>query len=320
MSKKSNDQGRAYEFVCLQTLEEEISKIRPARITRNSSYNAAERAWDTLSSDLKAIYKTSSYAAVAKIFELEPRICENDEDTLELLLQTDNEGTKGDVRDILIIRRNIRWEIGLSLKHNHFAVKHSRLSKTLDFGKEWYGINCSQYYWDYVKPVFDYLVAEKGKRTKFKELPDKNKDVYVPLLTAFKDEIERQSRAHKNIPRKLVEYLLGKYDFYKVISMDWAQATQIQAYNLRGTLNQNSSSKSADIDIPVASLPTRIAKFDFVPDKTNTVELYMDGGWQFTFRIHNAETYVTPSLKFDVQIVGMPTAIVCINCTWEQTR
>lgn len=51
--------------------------------------------------------------------------------------------------------------------------------------------------------------------------------------------------------------------------------------------------------------------------KTNTVELYMDGGWQFTFRIHNAETYVIPSLKFDIQIVGMPTAIITINCLWK---
>ena len=57
--------------------------------------------------------------------------------------------------------------------------------------------------------------------------------------------------------------------------------------------------------------------FDFVPGKTNTVELYMDGGWQFSFRIHNAETYVKASLKFDIQIVGMPAAIITINCNWR---
>ena len=43
----------------------------------------------------------------------------------------------------------------------------------------------------------------------------------------------------------------------------------------------------------------------------------MDGGWQFSFRIHNAETYVVPTLKFDIQIVGMPTAIITINCLWK---
>ena len=54
-----------------------------------------------------------------------------------------------------------------------------------------------------------------------------------------------------------------------------------------------------------------------MPDRNNTVELYMDGGWQFTFRIHNAATKVEPSLKFDVQIVGMPTAIITIDCHWR---
>ncbi|WP_431421266.1 HaeIII family restriction endonuclease [Bacteroides hominis] len=317
MSSKSNDQGRAYEFVCLLTLEEEIKKLRPVNIIKNSSYSAAERAWGTLSNEMQKTYKESSYVAVAKIFELEPRIVEDNNDVLELLIQTDAKGKEGDVRDILIIRHNIQWEIGLSLKHNHFAVKHSRLSRRLDFGKEWYGISCSQDYWNGVKLVFDYLITEKSKHTKFNELMDKENDVYIPLLTAFINEIKRQYQVHKDIPGKLVEYLLGKHDFYKIISMDRERTTQIQSYNLRGTLNQNSESEQASIQIPVASLPTRIVSLDFVPGKTNTVELYMDGGWQFSFRIHNAEIYVVPTLKFDIQIVGMPTAIITINCLWK---
>ena len=317
MSSKSNDQGRAYEFVCLLTLEEEIKKLRSVNIIKNSSYSAAERAWGTLSNEMQKTYKESSYVSVAKIFELEPRIVEDDNDVLELLIQTDAKGKEGDVRDILIIRHNIQWEIGLSLKHNHFAVKHSRLSRRLDFGKEWYGISCSQDYWNGVRPVFDYLITEKSKHAKFNELMDKENDVYIPLLTAFINEIKRQYQVHNDIPGKLVEYLLGKHDFYKIISMDRERTTQIQSYNLRGTLNQNSESEQASIQIPVASLPTRIVSLDFVPGKTNTVELYMDGGWQFSFRIHNAETYVVPTLKFDIQIVGMPTAIITINCLWK---
>lgn len=48
MSEKSNNQGRAYEFSYLTTLFEEISKVRPAKIEKNSSFYAAERAWNTL--------------------------------------------------------------------------------------------------------------------------------------------------------------------------------------------------------------------------------------------------------------------------------
>ncbi len=69
--------------------------------------------------------------------------------------------------------------------------------------------------------------------------------------------------------------------------------------------------------IPIASLPSRIVSLEFKPDSTNTIELYMDGGWQFSFRIHNASTKVEPSLKFDVQILGIPTAIMTIECKWQ---
>ena len=72
------------------------------------------------------------------------------------------------------------------------------------------------------------------------------------------------------------------------------------------------------MEIPIASLPTRIVSLDFVPNKANTVELYMDGGCgNLSFRIHNAEKKVVPSLKFDIQIVGMPTTIITINCLWK---
>lgn len=318
MSSRSNDQGRAYEFISLLILGKEISTIRPATIIKNSSYTAAENAWNTLSEEDKNKYTISAKAAVKRIFDLEPRIKEDGTDEIELFLQPDQRGEQGDVRDILIVRRKIAWEIGLSLKHNHFAVKHSRLSKTIDFGKTWYNIPCSDQYWSDVLPVFEYLTREKANGTKFSDLPSKENDVYVPILKAFINEINKQYEANKEIPSKLVEYLLGKFDFYKVISIDSKKLTSIQGFNLHGTLNLEGITKLKPIiEVPLVSLPTRIVKLDFVPGSTNKVELYMDEGWQFTFRIHNAATLVEPSLKFDIQIVGMPTAIITINCIWE---
>ena len=46
---------------------------------------------------------------------------------------------------------------------------------------------------------------------------------------------------------------------------------------------------------------------EFKPGSTNTVEMFLDNGWQLSFRIHSASTKVEPSLKFDVQFIGMPT-------------
>ena len=317
MSSKSNDQGRAFEFACIEALGREISKHRSARIEHNSSYYAANNAWNSMSSPFQRVLQTAANSAVDTIFDLEPLILEDGNDELTLKIQTDHEGVIGDVRDILIIRRGIHWEVGLSVKHNHLAVKHSRLSSHLDFGESWYGINCSNDYWNAVRPVFDYLEIEQRKGTEWKHVPDKMDVVYVPLLKAFIAEVTRCTQLDKNTPRKMVEYLLGKYDFYKVISMDSQSLTQIQTFNLRGTLNKSGASTKPKRAIPISSLPTRIAHIGFVPGSKNTVEIYMDGGWQFSFRLHNAATHVEPSLKFDVQIVGMPATIISINCRWK---
>lgn len=318
MSNKSNDQGRAFEYACIMNLYEQISKIRTCILNKEDGFTSAHRAWNTLSETDKKIYHISSLAAVREIFLMEPRITEVSPDPVELLIQIDGQGEKGDVRDILIIRHKIEWEIGLSLKHNHFAVKHSRLGAKLDFGKSWYGIPCSKEYWAAIRPIFDYLTKEKDLGKTWNQLPDKEGDVYVPLLNAFMDEIQLQSDLHPEVPSKMVEYLLGKYDFYKVISIDREELTRVQGFNMYGSLNQPSlSGKVAEIEVPLVALPTRIVVMEFAPNKNNTINVYMDGGWQFSFRIHNAATLVETSLKFDIQIVGMPTAILTINCLWR---
>lgn len=319
MSKKSNNQGRAYEYSYLISLFEEISKIRPVKLEKNSSFHAAERAWNTLSDADKAVYKLSALAGIKIIFDLEPLILDDGLDELELKLQSDEEGKNGDVRDVLIIRRGIEWEIGLSVKHNHFAVKHSRLSKNLDFGKKWYGVSCSESYWQEIRPIFEYLSVEKQKGSKWSELPNKEDDVYIPLLNAFKAELERQNDLYsQDIPKLMVEYLLGQFDFYKVIGIDNKKTTLIQSYNLRGTLNKQGNKLKRSIELPVSTLPTRIISLEYKPNSKNTLELYLDGGWQFSFRIHNASTRVETSLKFDIQIIGMPTTIISIESRYSE--
>lgn len=317
MSNKSNNQGRAYEYIFLNSLFEVISKIREVSIEKNSSFIASKQAWETLSSQDKEIYKISALTGVSIILDLEPLIIEKSNDILNLKIQSDDEGKKGDVRDIVIMRGSIDWEIGLSLKHNHFAVKHSRLSKKLDFGEKWYDIPCSEEYWKKVKPIFDFLEREKEKKTLWKEIVNKNEDVYFPLLEAFKTEILNQNRKNIKLLENMLKYLLGKFDFYKVISIDNKKVTRVQSYNLYGTLNQDGVHEKRKIEIPIIILPTRIVSLDFKPNSLTTLELYLNNGWQFTFRIHNAEKEVKPSLKFDIQIVGMPTSIISIDSKWK---
>ncbi len=316
MSDASNNNGRAFEYITLITLEKTISEIRSVKIIKNSSYEASKNAWDCIGDVLQKCLTFSANAAVKKIFELEPRILEKDPDIVTLQIQKDEKGEEGDVRDILISRSGIQWEIGLSMKHNHFAVKHSRLSAKLDFGKSWYNIPCSNTYWSNIKPIFDYCFQEKNKGTAWNQLPDKQNDVYTPLLNAFMEEVKNATKLDPQVPKKMVEYLLGKYDFYKVVSVDSARLAQIISFNLRGTLNQPSKTIKSETIIPISALPESILFIGIDPKHPNTVLMSMDKGWSFSFRIHNASTIVEPSLKFDIQIIGMPTTVITINCMW----
>lgn len=317
MSSKSNDQGRAYEYICLHTLNNAIGRIRNSEIEKNSCYEAAEHAWNTLSGAEKALYTLSAKSTIDTIFALEPNIIEKENDVLKLYIQSDEHGEVADVRDIIIQREDIVWEIGLSIKHNHMAVKHSRLGKVLDFGEKWYGIKCSDDYWNEVKPISDFLDVEKSKGTYFRDLNSKEDDVYVPLLNAFMREVKKQVENDSSIPRKLVEYLLSKYDFYKVISIDSQRITTIQSFNMYGTLNLPSKTQAPTLEVPVIDLPTSLLYIGFKPKSKTTVIMSFDNGWQFSFRIHNAKDIVESSLKFDIQIAGIPADVdVKFDCKW----
>lgn len=312
---KSDNIGRAFEYICIKCLNDEIRKCRSVTLIENSNYLQDKADWEKLDSSTKEIMEKEAKAAIPTLRDLEPMIEEDDGDVLTLRLQSDKEGIIGDVRDILIIRDSENWIIGISVKHNHFAVKHSRLSNVLDFGESWLEIPCSEEYWKEIKPIFEPLILKRGK-VRWSDLEKKEDTVYIPLLNAFITEIKRDYEKDKNVPARLVEYLLGKYDFYKLIGIDAKHTTSIMTFNLRGTLNKASKNKSPLKQIPISKLPTRIVSLELKPDSNNTAELYLDNGWQFSFRIHNASTMVEPSLKFDIQIIGMPTTILTINCKW----
>jgi len=316
----SNRNGRALEYAYLLTLTMFAKHNHKINIVaeKNSSFFAAQAAWEAISQNMQQDFLTSAKAGLNAIIEAEPNIFELGDGDLEVKIQPDDAGKEGDVRDILMIRRGTHWEIGISVKNNHFAVKHSRISSKLDFGDKWFGVKCSQQYWNDIKPIFAYLSECKKRGLDWYELPSKENDVYIPLLSAFLAEIKRNYATHgENLTKKMVEYLIGKYDFYKTIGINNKKLTRIQPYNLRGTLNRPSKTKKPKLVIPISALPTRIISADFKPNSNNTVEIFMDEGWQFGFRIHNASTKVEASLKFDIQIIGMPATIVCIDYKWD---
>ena len=318
MSIKSNDNGRAFEYACIVKLYERINNIRPVEINEESIVTA-NRAWRAMSEEEQNVYYRAANAFIDTLFAAEPLILEydgSDGDVVELSINKDSVAEDGDVRDIVVTRESISWNIGLSMKHNHFAAKHSRLSSTIDFGFKWYNQPCGESYWNVVTPIFMRLRNYKDQNIKWKDIQDKEEMVYRPILMAFIDEVNRAYGVDDTMPTRLISYLLGVRDFYKVVAIDRRQITEFQSFNLRGELNRNGNNTRATIIIPQADLPTEIISIRFKPDSNNTVELYLNNGWSLSFRIHNASTLVEPSLKFDIQFLGVPANIITINCNW----
>ncbi len=310
MSDKSNNQGRAYEYAWCLALEQKLSVFKKVIVDKQNGFNACCRAYESLEKSLQERYLESAKQGVLLLLDCEPLLSEvigSSQNEITLSLQKDKLGEIGDIRDILIYFD--RFCIGLSIKHNHDAVKHSRLSKDLDFGKKWLGVRVSQNYKDTIKPLFERLENAKKEGMLWRDFPNKEQEIYAPLLQAFKKEVLRIDENKENkVPQKMVEYLLGKYDFYKAILLEREQKTKLEAYHFNNTLNRSVKNKPKRI-IPLSKLPTRMIYFDFKPKSFNTLELVLDEGWSFSLRIHNASSRVEPSLKFDIKLLSKPDSV-----------
>ncbi|GAA9007311.1 hypothetical protein Taiwan19_14030 [Helicobacter pylori] len=310
MSDKNNNQGRAYEYAWCLALEQKLSVFKKVIVDKQNGFNAANRAYESLEKSLQERYLESAKQGVLLLLDCEPLLREvigSSQNEITLSLQKDKLGEIGDIRDILIYFD--RFCIGLSIKHNHDAVKHSRLSKDLDFGEKWLGVGVSQNYKDTIKPLFEKLENAKKEGMLWRDFPNKEQEIYAPLLQAFKKEVLRIDGNKKNkVPQKMVEYLLGKYDFYKAILLEREQKTKLEAYHFNNTLNRSVKNKPKRI-IPLSKLPTRMIYFDFKPKSFNTLELVLDEGWSFSLRIHNASSRVEPSLKFDIKLLSIPVSV-----------
>lgn len=289
MSPGQVESGRAFEWGIANALHNSLSG---SIFIDNGAKQRAFKAFSNCT-DLEKIKISNASKEIA-------RFLINRDKNLQLknrytiVLQTDKSGESGDVRDVVISSE--KKEIGISAKNRHTAVKHSRLSDTIDFGKQWFEVPCSQDYFNRIKPVFLELRNLRDKKTFWRDLENKSTRFYIPILDAFIHETARICELSIDSPKRMVEYLIGKYDFYKIIKENGD--VLIQSFNLRGSLGWGKKVK----------LPSRMIEIRFKPESANTLFLTFDEGWQLSLRIHNAESHIVPSLKFDIQIIGYPNA------------
>ena len=308
-NSKQMTTGKAFEYALLSQFEEKLKDKTNVEVIKNSSFNIAKGCFENTSKLEQSDYLLSSSFAVNFMMDIEPRLA-NDlgkEDILQLEILSDNFRKKGDVRDVLAIRSLQKWEIGVSAKNNHYAVKHSRLSSNIDFGDKWFGKNVSQEYFNTVKPIFDNLAKQRKESNatkKWSELGDYHLSVYIPILNAFVKELRKLFEKDKTIAAKLVSHLIGNKDFYKVIKSE--NSVEIQAYNINGTLNLPFKNIEPKYKTPKVPLPTKITSIELKEKNNTTAIVTMDNDWVLSFRIHNASSRIESSLKFDINLLKSP--------------
>lgn len=302
--------GKAFEYALAMVYAEKIKTFgRNVALKENSALSVARGYYDQMPEDEKERYREAASQTIDTMVRIEPGLTaqKDESDTLSVCLQEDKEGEDGDVRDVVFSRESPKWEIGFSAKNNNDAVKHSRLSSVLDFGNSWVGVPCSKEYWDEIAPVFTYLEEAKSKSLTWKDLgKEKSTKVYLPLLKAFRRELLKIDAENREIPQRLIRYLVGKHPFYKVIKDDAHNMVIVKAFNLQGSLNKTINGVPPQYRTPRINLPTRIVEFEMKARSDNTLNMILDGGWEISFRLHNASTDVEKSLKFDIQLIGNP--------------
>jgi len=315
MSGIQTKNGKAFEYACLKALQDVLSSGQLVEVDEDAAYRTAKSSYDVLPQETRDKMYIGAFSAVYKLRAMEPML-ENSGNFEALLLkiQTDDNGKRGDVRDVLCVRNMVdHWEMGISCKHNHHAIKHSRLSSTIDFGYEWMGVHCSENYFSKVRPIFEELESKRlearanGKIATWNDLPNKAESVYVPILEAFMSELRTIAAVNENAPENFASYLIGTKDFYKVIMDEKNESTRIEAVNINGSLNRKAKNMKARISIPRTKMPTKFLEIGFKQGSKTTIEVLLDEGWAFSMRIHSAKDELEPSLKFDVNLIACPS-------------
>ena len=253
---------------------------------------AARNAFTSLTEDERAERSSAARAALHFLSQREPRLVPGG--VAKVKMQPDSVARRGDVRDLVVITKD-GSEFGISAKNRNTAIRNSRLSYRIDFGREWFGASCSEQYREAIGPIFEFLEPLELQRVYWRDLPNKSQRVYMPLVRAFVDET---IRIFETSPRtsaaSMMRYMLGTRDYYKVFKQNGD--VSIQSFNLDNSLSWGKR-------LP---MPTRLIELRMKRNSMNTAVMCLDSGWQLSFRIHNARSRVERSLKFDIQIIGQP--------------
>lgn len=298
--------GKAFEWAVAVAVAVEIGPT--CAVVDSDPAATARAAFAGLSTDEQLSMTRCATLAASHIISRERKAKSGLSAPFTVKIQPDSAGRNGDVRDVLLESPN--RTIGISCKNNHDAFKHSRLSSTIDFVKDW-GLSdegCSAGYWTTVSPVFAQLQAlsqQPGGAPVFKGLPNLRDSYMQPIASAWAIELTRvltggPTSTSAGCPG-LVQYVVGRQDFYKVIRDNSQDVVRIQCFNPYRSLAGRAT------PMPKSLLGINVEQSGSDKEHASVTHyVHLDGGYSFKFRLHTAERLAVPSLKFDVQAIGLP--------------
>ncbi|MBC6429118.1 MAG: HaeIII family restriction endonuclease [Cellvibrionales bacterium] len=288
--------GLGFEYAIAHAL----NRILHCGIAQNTAAKKCATAYRAMDKNIRIKADVSAEKIAAFLLQCDKRL----NHAVTISIQGSAEGRTGDVRDVLI--DCVDSEIGISAKHRHYDVKHPRLSSKIDFGKQWGDQPVSDTYWRRVKPIFEDLQERRLRGEKWRNIPNKQGTIYLPLLIAFQDELERlcADYGRQFIPR-FFHYLIGRNDFYKAICD--THESVVESINLNGTLAWGDKWK----------IPDRIQSVNRATNSETILIVTFEGGWQISFRLHSASSKVEPSLKFAVSFIGVSSKVSRITLSHD---
>lgn len=271
---RSNNMGRAYEYALCERIMHFFPNITLTARAADEQQRDILHFNDLSYEDQCAYHKS---AELICCHWLNQKIDQRYAYTLDRL--PDSAGVAGDVTDIRL-QSNFE-QINISLKHNHDALKHPRLTRI----PRWLGMGADPTYTQIHNNIWAefFLSASRlePNATLFRELvaiDDEfiNNNLYDPFCSFIADYLSRNANTIEAI-QHMFDFLVGTYNFYKVIDM--RDCIVIQDF----------------INIPK---PTDVA---IEQTDKSYIAMRFNNGVVLSLRLHTASQRLIRSVKFDVR-------------------
>jgi hypothetical protein len=236
--------GSAFEYAVAASLQAATS----ATITNGLAAERTKAKFEQLPDAKRKVLLRCAERAVAYLVETDKRLVASSSMSI-IFNSPHNAQAHHDVRDLIVQSKT--FSVGVSCKVNNVDLRHSRLSGTADFVKEWglSGAGASGTYWQTIGPVFEELRRMDNNGLRWDQVfpgdpktrNRKKLDGFVaPILDSWFTELVGLVEIDKTIAQKLARYLLGSSSYWKIAARTPATShsayVDIQRFNLNGDM------------------------------------------------------------------------------------